>query len=933
MRKSLAGFMAAVSMSMLVSTASATEGWRVIPMAAWSQTFRDVTYVGRDSVWAVGADGLIVHSFNGGKIWYTQSYSTTLDLQAVFFIDWRTGWAVGQGGLILHTRDGGHLWRQQTSNTSLTLMAIHFVDADNGWAAGEDGVIRHTTNGGMTWQIQDSQTNYDITAIHFVDGQHGWFSTNYGSSFYSRSEIHFTDNGGSNWRLWQDGLRDLFALQFFDSQTGWAVGRNGSVYYKSAGDSLWQTRSYGTSSIFYAVYFVDSLKGWAAGSSGIVVHTIDGGLNWTAQPSGFSGTILSLAFADQQRGLLVGTSGSIFGTENAGQTWKSRNYGTTSDLYSVCFADSLHGWAVGDRTIIYTRDGGETWNMQYSSSTILYDAFCTDSLRAWVVGSGGLVLHTIDHGETWVRQNAETSAHLYGIHFTDVLNGWLVGASGTVRFTTDGGTFWREPQSVTGTSSTLYDLFVANPKLLWACGTGGTVLHTSNGGQTWTRQQSGFSGTYDYFDEIFFIDNSTGWAAGGYSLSTPRGRIIFTTNGGASWTQQNPVTMSDLYGIHFINSNKGWAVGNDGRIVNTENGGTAWDFEQSRTSISLRDVFFTDERHGWAVGLGGTVLKYEGGLRYWADVDDNGKVDIVDIQLVASRWGYKIGDPGYGAIYDLNNQGTGDGVIDIIDIQLVANEWGWPNNGNLLKKPLVPTNVSSVIASLDPVGTDKAGNYLFGLRGQSIAGLTAFEIELLFDEKTVEIIDVELGALYQNEKQVSIALGPHRGNQGNLRFGGFSLKPFGDNEGELATFTLKAPSRQEIDLAVAKLFFVDKDANRINVDATTSASGQTGGIPEQFILYQNYPNPFNPSTSIEYALAAPSRVTLEIYNVLGVKIATIIDLRQPAGFHVANWNGADESGRQVPSGVYFYRLQASPVEYEFNGTAEFTEVKKLTLVR
>lgn len=94
-------------------------------------------------------------------------------------------------------------------------------------------------------------------------------------------------------------------------------------------------------------------------------------------------------------------------------------------------------------------------------------------------------------------------------------------------------------------------------------------------------------------------------------------------------------------------------------------------------------------------------------------------------------------------------------------------------------------------------------------------------------------------------------------------------------------------------------------------------------------LYQNYPNPFNAATTIRYRLPRQSRVTLEIYNVLGQKIAVLADAVQPAGEHRISWNGRDRSGKTVASGVYLYRLAARDM---FDGKS-YSAARKLILMK
>ena len=79
-------------------------------------------------------------------------------------------------------------------------------------------------------------------------------------------------------------------------------------------------------------------------------------------------------------------------------------------------------------------------------------------------------------------------------------------------------------------------------------------------------------------------------------------------------------------------------------------------------------------------------------------------------------------------------------------------------------------------------------------------------------------------------------------------------------------------------------------------------------LPERFALGPNYPNPFNPSTIIPYQLATSSQVRLEVFNLLGQRIATLVDGERPAGFHSATWHATDGVGRAVGAGVYIYRM-------------------------
>jgi len=93
--------------------------------------------------------------------------------------------------------------------------------------------------------------------------------------------------------------------------------------------------------------------------------------------------------------------------------------------------------------------------------------------------------------------------------------------------------------------------------------------------------------------------------------------------------------------------------------------------------------------------------------------------------------------------------------------------------------------------------------------------------------------------------------------------------------------------------------------------------------PNDFVLSQNYPNPFNSATTIDYSIPRQSRVTIDIYNLLGQKVKSLINEIIPAGNYTAIWDGTDSNNRSVSSGVYYYRISAG----------DMTDTKKLVLMK
>ena len=98
---------------------------------------------------------------------------------------------------------------------------------------------------------------------------------------------------------------------------------------------------------------------------------------------------------------------------------------------------------------------------------------------------------------------------------------------------------------------------------------------------------------------------------------------------------------------------------------------------------------------------------------------------------------------------------------------------------------------------------------------------------------------------------------------------------------------------------------------------------EEASVPKEFSLSQNYPNPFNPQTVIEYALPKESQVSITVYNILGQRVKVLKDEFEKEGYKRVVWDGRDDSGEEVASGVYFYRIVAK----------DFVKTKKMMMVK
>jgi hypothetical protein len=120
----------------------------------------------------------------------------------------------------------------------------------------------------------------------------------------------------------------------------------------------------------------------------------------------------------------------------------------------------------------------------------------------------------------------------------------------------------------------------------------------------------------------------------------------------------------------------------------------------------------------------------------------------------------------------------------------------------------------------------------------------------------------------------------------------------------------------------------DSESSFIDESLTVTVSGPSTAIgdtppPDRFVLYQNAPNPFNPTTAIRFDTAREGNVELRIYDGSGKLIRTLVDRHLPATNHEVTWDGRDDRGAAVASGVYFYRLVA----------ADQRAIKKMVLLK
>ncbi len=316
--------------------------------------FSDVSFSGVDLGIAVGEDGVIVRSLDGGDTWEVVSRGSRMDLNDVFFTDPFNGTAVGLWGAVLRTSDGGNTWNEQSTVQAnpyeLTLSTVRFSDDENGIAVGYSGIIISTADGGGTWTMR---------------------------------------------AMSEDPGMALFGLDLIDENIGTAVGEMGRIIRTVDRGVTWMEQDATMEQWLYDVDFLDADRGIAVGSNGTVVLTEDGGEAWRKISLDQAYQLRGVAVLDENRAFAVGWAGQIIRTTDGGDRWFRWPSGTGSDLYSVSFLDGNNGIIVGDNVILRTFDGGETWESQEIPPGVdLRGSQCIDIDIMTAVGLDGAIIRT-----------------------------------------------------------------------------------------------------------------------------------------------------------------------------------------------------------------------------------------------------------------------------------------------------------------------------------------------------------------------------------------------------------------------------------------------------------------------------------------------------------------------------------------------------------
>jgi hypothetical protein len=293
-------------------------------------------------------------------------------------------------------------------------------------------------------------------------------------------------------------------------------------------------------------------------------------------------------------------------------------------------------------------------------------------------------------------------------------------------------------------------------------------------------------------------------------------------------------------------------------------------------------------------------------------LDGHTKVDFNDFFAFAEAFGSKEGAANFNSLADLN----ADGGVDFNDFFIFAENFG-----------TVAVDVPVVKRATRPVGANMQGTLSLTALGGAVKPGQTVTLDAVLSGAAVKGVGF---AVTYDPARFEFVEAARAGDEAL-----FLARP--DGEGRIA---VARAGEGGLDGSVARLIFRAKgefeEPGRFQIadGLILGADGLTAQVapgvaldlataPAEFKLTQNFPNPFNPATTIKYNLADEAQVHLRVYNIVGQVVRTLVQERQAAGRYSVRWDGRDDRGLTVSSGIYFYQITAG----------KFKDVRKLMLLK
>lgn len=538
------------------------------------------------------------------------------------------------------------------------------------------------------------------------------------------------------------------------------------------------------------------------------------------------------------------------------------------------------------------------------------------------------IFKTIDGGETWRLTWASAWVNDIVVNPADTLvvyavtGDYLYGYVGNVFKTTDDGINWTTLNAGLPSPANRYLYAIAmnpqEPNELYLATYGWGVYKTTNGGDNWKWTNLATTSVLN----IYVDPDSSGHI---YAGTIDEG-ILMTPDEGVTWRGLDfgvPQTVQGFFSQFMFDPNDrkiAYAAGGPYGLFKSTDGGYTWELTALRGSIGLVNVHPRSSNTLYAGQTGWSsreLYRSTDGGTTWQNlhlINSEGSVEDIVFDPV---------NPAiiYVAAGEKGTLKTTDG----------GNTWNTVNEGLTITDPPLYSPVLSLAVRSDSTdilyALQESGIYLTTNGGEHWSPIDSNLLEFL--DQRLSARDVIINRIDHRRVYVSSVSYWQPGISSFFRGGLFLTTNNGSTWTRLFDDALDALSSLTGDIAhnpynPGEIYLSSTYGIVKILDTTiTSVSPTEPKQPEGYQLFQNYPNPFNQSTEIKFIVSEPSEVQLKVYDILGREVRTLIKAEHWGGIYTITWDGKNQDGNDLPSGVYFLWLD----------TGVYTQARKLVLLR
>ncbi|MBE2190493.1 MAG: T9SS type A sorting domain-containing protein [Candidatus Kapabacteria bacterium] len=537
-----------------------------------------------------------------------------------------------------------------------------------------------------------------------------------------------------------------------------------------------------------------------------------------------------------------------------------------------------------------TTNSGNNWSVNFSGYGFLNSSlFFVNEYVGYSIGysnttGNSQVIRTTDAGLNWFAQSL--TYRLMNVYFININTGFLIGDR--ILKTVNGGNNW-----YTVYDSSFYHT-VENNNMLYSIDFNGysegiavgstSVLKTTNFGENWVRMSK--TKTDNVICELMILDSNRVFAVG------ENGMILFTQNQGTDWNKINSGTIKQLNSICNVGDNKLFCVGDEGAIIYSTNNGLNWTDKSFSSIENIKDIAFLNITTGYLA----------------SSINISSQSGIYKTTNGGINWVLKTSNNNFNALQ----------VIDSMKCYGVCRSTSHfiktTNGGvNWIFKSMTNTGWMESIYFLNE-NTGFIGGFYGHIYKTSDSG-NNWVLQNLWstDEDINDICFVNENIGYAVSEWGKFLWTTNSGNN-------WTLNRF-SNDYQYLTFCTVDFLNQNTG------YIAGYDGNIMKTTTSglflTGTSNSSVDISNYYSLSQNYPNPFNPQTKIKFDVPAnvrgqTSNVKLIVYDLLGREVATLVNEELKPGTYEADWDGSNFS-----SGVYFYKIISG----------DFVETKKMVLMK